>query len=371
MDKKYVWVIVLAVVLIGGFTVLHNQQSVTSVKSSSDQLVVGAIFPLTGPTAQFGEIFKQGLEASLKDSKNIKVIYEDSKGDAPGAVTAFQKLVNVDNVDVIIPILSKATVPLIPLSKEQKVPTILSLVSALSATSKDNDYVYRLFWTANETGVIFAQRIIDAKFTHIGILQAQNEASQSNIDVIKPLLENAGVKVDIETFQDSDIDFKTQLSKLKSENIQALAILTVPAASMKNIVTQAKQLGINVPLYDVLGILLNPGTPEALGQLANNMYTITTPYLTGDYKKDFKDQYQSQAGKELSGFGSFGYDTGILLKYLADQKAFNRESIKQLLSSIKTFEGISSPYIVDDVHDIKPTITKAQYVNGTIQKSDK
>ena len=367
MDKKYIWLILVILILVGGFLILGTKKQINPPK----ELVVGAIFPLTGSTAQFGELFRQGLDASLKDSKNIKIIYEDSGGDAARGVTAFQKLVNVDKVDIVLPIISKVAAPLVPLMREQMVPGIMSLVATNSATSKDNNYVYRLFWTADETGIIFAQRIIDAGFTNVGLLQAKNEVSQSNIDVIRPLLEKAGVKVSIETFQDPDTDFKTQLSKLKSENIQALGILTIPPVSMKNIITQTKQLDINIPLYDILSVFLNPGVPEMLGSLANNIYTIATPYLIGDYKKDFKDQYQSQTGKELTGYSSIGYDMGTLLKYLVDQKAFDRNSITQVLADMKSFEGISSPYIIDDMHNIKPTISKAQYINGVIQKSEK
>ena len=367
MDKKYIWLILVILILVGGFLILGTKKQI----KPPEELVVGAIFPLTGSTAQFGELFRQGLDASLKDSKNIKIIYEDSGGDAARGVTAFQKLVNVDKVDIVLPIISKVAAPLVPLMREQMVPGIMSLVATNSATSKDNNYVYRLFWTADETGIIFAQRIIDAGFTNVGLLQAKNEVSQSNIDVIKPLLEKAGVKVSIETFQDPDTDFKTQLSKLKSENIQALGILTIPPVSMKNIITQTKQLDINIPLYDILSVFLNPGVPEMLGSLANNIYTIATPYLIGDYKKDFKDQYQSQTGKELTGYSSIGYDMGTLLKYLVDQKAFDRNSITQVLADMKSFEGISSPYIIDDMHNIKLTISKAQYINGVIQKSEK
>jgi len=380
-EKKWIIgaVIVVAVVVIGyiffgipDVTILTKSTIIDKKETigKSNILTVGAILPMTGPTAQFGEIFKTGLDAGLAGNSQIKVIYEDSKSDAVGAVAAFQKLVNIDKVDVIVSILSKTSVPLVPIAKENKIPLIISLVAATNTTSPDNDYVYRLFWGASKTANLFVDRIADQKITRVALLQGKNEAAQSNADIIIPQLEIAGIKVAYQTFQDSDTDFRTQLAKAKQAQPEVVAILSVPASQWKNIITQVKELGITVPIYDLFGVFQNPGTPEALGMLADGVYTIATPFHVGEYGSEVKAELAKKNIK-LNGLTSFGYDTASLIKDFVKNKVMERESIVQYMKNLRSFNGISSPYTVDDAHNIEPTIIRAQYINGAVVKSEK
>ncbi len=367
--KKQNLFIGLAVIIIIVLVVIFSHKGE---KAADDHiLTVGAALPLSGPTAQFGEIFKDGLEKGLAGDPNIKVIYEDSKGDATGATAAFQKLVTVDHVDLVISNLSKPSVPLVPLAKQSKVPLLFSLVAAQTATNKDNDYAYRIFWTTEQTGNSFADRVIEQGIKSVAVLQAKDEASQLNADTIIPRLEAAGIKVTYETFQGTDTDFRTQLLKVKEANPDVLAIITVPAGQWKNLVTQIHDAGISKPIYDVLGVFLNPGTPEALGDLANGVYTITTPFALGDYHAEEKAEIIKATGKEPAGYTPLGYDTASMLKQMVAANATDRSSIVNFLKGLKSFDGITSTYTVDDSHNISAAFVRAQFVNGKTIKSDK
>ena len=357
-------IIIILAVMFGGKGKKDQTQNGT------ESLKVGLVLPLTGPTADFGEIFKDGIENAMKDRTDIKLIYEDSKSDPAGALSAFQKTTSVDNVDLVISVLSKTSIPLVSVAKEQKVPLLFSLVAAKTATSPDNDYAYRIFWTSDVTGKLFADRMIAQKVKSVGIIYEKNEAVQQNMDVILPALKKAGIAVVSENFNDKDIDFRTQLQKIKQAKPEVFAVLSVPAGNWKNIMTQANEIGLNLPTYDVLGVLLNTGTPEALGKLAENVYTFTTPFNLGLYKPESKQEIVAQFG-EPQGFTSFAFDTASLLKQMADAKVQGREGVVDYLKATKTFDGITSKYTVDSAHNFLPEIIQAQYVDGKIVKSAK
>lgn len=330
-------------------------------------LVVGAILPLSGPLAQFGEIYKSGLDLGFKDYPEIKVIYEDSKGDPNTATAAFQKLRTVNNADIVVSIISKASMPLAPLAQQNKMPLIASVVAAKNMTSIENDYVYRLFWTSDELSETFLNRVATKDIKHIAILQEKTEVAQSIVDAVVPTLEKNGIKVTLESFNDTETDFKTQLNKIKLQKPEALTVITVAGGNWKNILTQANQLDINVPVYDVLGVFMNPGTPETLGDLAEGVYTVTTPFATGQYKKEFKEQL---GDINSNGYFSYGLDTAMLVSDLYKNNKTNSSDIYNYLKNLKTFEGVTSPYSIDDAHNIKGQAIKAQFINGKLVVSE-
>ena len=69
--RAALWLV--AIVVIAGFWFAWSKQT------PGKTIKVGAIFPLSGANAVYGEMAKKGIELALKgDSSNITVVYEDS-----------------------------------------------------------------------------------------------------------------------------------------------------------------------------------------------------------------------------------------------------------------------------------------------------
>src|SRR3954471_1137199 len=75
------------------------------------ETVIGAAAPLTGPRANLGRYFKQGVDLAVLEinksggvlGKPLKVIYEDDQADNPNvAINAVNKLVKVDKVTAFL-----------------------------------------------------------------------------------------------------------------------------------------------------------------------------------------------------------------------------------------------------------------------------
>ena len=88
-------------------------------------LKVGVIAPLSGNAAQYGEETQRILSATLAEinanggynGSDVELIYEDGKCSGSDAVTAFQKLVDIDSVDAIIPFCSSESLAIAPLTE--------------------------------------------------------------------------------------------------------------------------------------------------------------------------------------------------------------------------------------------------------------
>ena len=78
-------------------------------KKEEKEIKIGAVLSLTGKGAKYGEAIKRGIDLALEEVNSepnrkakIKVVYEDSLSEPQKAVSAFNKLIEIDKVPVVI-----------------------------------------------------------------------------------------------------------------------------------------------------------------------------------------------------------------------------------------------------------------------------
>jgi ABC-type branched-subunit amino acid transport system substrate-binding protein len=78
-----------------------NFYSVTAEVAPAALPTVGVILPLSGEAASYGQQFRRGMELNPEYS-SFKLVFEDSKFETKTAVTAFNRLVELDHVNYLI-----------------------------------------------------------------------------------------------------------------------------------------------------------------------------------------------------------------------------------------------------------------------------
>lgn len=89
----------------------------------------GAILPLTGTAANYGELMKRGITIGLEEctatagatAPRLEVIIEDSKSVPKDGVSAMQKLLQIDKVSVVMPALSSVVLACAPIAEQNHV----------------------------------------------------------------------------------------------------------------------------------------------------------------------------------------------------------------------------------------------------------
>lgn len=103
MNKKVVIVLVIIVAIVG--IMFATKQSSTETPES---LKLGLMLPLSGDYAVAGQNMQKGMELAIEKYKKenpdaiIEVVVEDDAYDATKGVSAYNKLVNLDQVDIIL-----------------------------------------------------------------------------------------------------------------------------------------------------------------------------------------------------------------------------------------------------------------------------
>ncbi|TMH09341.1 MAG: hypothetical protein E6H79_00100 [Betaproteobacteria bacterium] len=220
------------------------------------QVTIGASAPLTGPRAQLGRYYKQGVELALTEineaggvlGKPLTVAFEDDQGDNPNtAMNAVNRLMQVDKVPVFLgPHFSVAQMATQKAYCNGSVVSITG-ASGIPVTNSGCKYVIRVRGDDNiQSKALVAFAMKELKADKIGVLAVNDDFGKTGAQRVAAAIEAAGLKpVAIETHNPQDKDFSAPLARLKAANAQVVVLWThISEAAL--IVRQARQMGLTM-----------------------------------------------------------------------------------------------------------------------------
>src|SRR5947207_2511415 len=100
--------VIVAIIAIGAFVRLRHSGPISP--ANAEPIKIGVVYGFTGGADAWAEYGKKGVDLAVKEinsaggvnGRSLEVIYEDSKTKPAVAVSAFQKLVDIDKVDVVV-----------------------------------------------------------------------------------------------------------------------------------------------------------------------------------------------------------------------------------------------------------------------------
>jgi branched-chain amino acid transport system substrate-binding protein len=198
--------------------------------------------------------------------------------------------------------------------------------------------------------VVFAKYLANIeKVKTLAILYIKNDYSQALANSVQVQFEKEGGKVVAsETGLQGDKDFKTQLTKIKSKNPDALYIPNY-VAEIAQMLEQANQLGIKAKMYSADGFS-QPQIIELAGDLTEGViYTQAAEQPASSVRKNFEAKYEKKWGEKPDAFSLNAYDgTNIILKgilataQVADNKlVIDRDKLRDEVAKTKNYDGAS------------------------------
>ena len=223
----------LSVGLVGGTgsLALAESQGVTD-----NEITIGALGALTGATAFIGGPGRDGIQLAVDrineaggiNGRKLKLVFEHAFTPAE-SVAAAKKLVESDKVFVLI-LASGSTgaAAAADYVREMGVPTY-NIFGATPIIR--NPFAKNVFHSAIPGAEVSGQAMIDRAFDakpetkKIGLLAGTYAFPQANKKAIMPLLENKGVEVVLEEFDQGSRDFTSQLLSFARGRVDAVLIL--------------------------------------------------------------------------------------------------------------------------------------------------
>jgi branched-chain amino acid transport system substrate-binding protein len=262
---------------------------------TAGSIKVGEFASLTGKEATFGQSSHNGTLLAVDQvnaaggvlGKKIELLTEDTQSKEGQSQTVVNKLIARDNAIAILgEVASTRSLEAASVCQQNHVPMI-SPSSTNPDVTKTGDYIFRVCFIDPFQGTVmanFAAKTLKAKRVAI-FTDVKSDYSKGLAKFFKEQhLKNGGTVVAEYDFSGGDTDFKAQLTAIKGANPDAVF---VPGyyTDAALICRQAKQLGLNVPLFGGDGWesdkLVEIGKEAVGGKLLFN----TLPSRCGDGEK--------------------------------------------------------------------------------------
>jgi branched-chain amino acid transport system substrate-binding protein len=326
-------------------------------KASTDEVRIGINAEITGSKPTVGDSCKKAAELlaaqvnkdwgiKVGDKKYlIKLFIEDNEDKAESAAAAAQKLISQNNVLAIIgPNASGNAIPAARICEDAKV-IMISPWSTNPKTTEGKQFVFRACFIDDFQGQVmakFARDHLKAQTAAV-LYDVASEYNKGIAEFFKKFFEEAGGKVvAFESYTKDDKDFSSQLTIIKGAKPNVLFLPNyyneVPLQAQ-----QARRLGLTIPIIgsDSWGSeeLLRLGAQDLEGSYFSTHYA---PDIATETAQKFIREYEIKYGKKPDDVAALTYDAGRLLcAALIQAKTAERQSVREALSSIKEFNGVT------------------------------
>ena len=316
-----------------------------------ETITIGTTGPLTGGAASYGISVKQGAEIAIEEinkaggvklgdkSYNFALQFEDDEASEEKAVTAYNTLLD-KKVDVIMgAVTSGSSLAIADLTMKDNLLQLTPSASAAGITANVN--VFRLCFTDPLQGKMIADYVVNQGYESVAVLY--NNADEYSTGVYEAFKDeltesgNADLLVAEESFVTGDVEFSSQLTKIKATDAK---LIFVPAyyEAAAYIAKQVKDLGVEA---DIVG---SDGWDGVLGQVTDTSVldgiVFLTPFYPSDpnqnvqsFVKAYKEKYNNAVPDQ---FAADSYDSVYVLK-----AAFEKAQSKDTEALIKAMTEIN------------------------------
>jgi ABC-type branched-subunit amino acid transport system substrate-binding protein len=268
---------------------------IQNISAEEKKINLGLIVPLTGPLAFFGQDFVRAAELAQEDHPEIKerinLLWEDSAYDSKQAVSVFNKLVSVDQADVIISFGGPMLSALAPMAEIKKIPFFATEAAKSDCEQKEYCSLFRN--EEDEWGKATWQILRKNGKKNIGIVKNQNQFMNTFVDaIVRNKNDDEKVEIVFDVSPDT-VDLKTNVLQLKSKNFDALGVYLLPG-NHRGFLSALQHINKSFQLFGVDQLLVND-INQGFENLIDGALVIA-PGSIQTYREKFERKHGYSAG---------------------------------------------------------------------------
>src|SRR3954454_16866251 len=326
--------------------------------SAQDKTIkIGGLFPMSGPGSYFGAQDKQGIELALEELNKagvngykFAIQYEDSACSPLPASQAAKRLLDQYKPDIIIgEECSDATLAIMPIVEQAKVPLLTAGSSALKITDPGNPYTFRIMPNEVMQGVDIATNAYNKLNARTAVLLYENtNAGIGNAKVFKDTFEKLGGKIVADIGFGRDVNDFTSIATRAAGAGKADVIPTYTLEGQGLKITQAlAQAGVvkggGGSAIQLGTIWLPFGFEQKAGKAAEGYVRIVQfdPTDQRDLVKNFVKNFKAKFNADPTHLNAHAYDQIMLIADVVKRGAQDAQSIRDTLAQTKNFVGVT------------------------------
>lgn len=361
----------------GLFGTTDTPQSTTGTKTpvaSTEVVKIGAILPLTGPTAYLGEGQQFGINLALSDLKTnkrkVEFIFEDSKGKPDIAVSAAKKLLNLDNVNIQVVSTTGVALATLPVYKQSGKDILVFVSSTLPEITKNYPFAYRVYPTADEETDVLASYVKKQNYKRIGALNVAGQVGEVAIKLLNEKVKSFGSEIiATESFKIGEKDFRVALQKFKELNLDGFFVYPF-STDYPTISKQYDEIGLDIPVLGNLNLAFNNIDKQLTTNFKKNVVFPAPRYFFSKDDQAIKafNEKTKAAGKESSFDIAYYYDmTSILVKAIDNSNSLSAKAIGEAIQKQMPYQGVSGTIRLNENRDTRAEMGLVRYSSDGIK----
>jgi branched-chain amino acid transport system substrate-binding protein len=353
MTKRTFCALLISAGFIGGILA----GSATSLLAADKTIKIGGLFPMSGPGSYFGVQDKQGVELALEQLNKagvngfkFEVQYEDSSCSPLPATQAAKRLLDQFKPDVVIgEECSDATLAVMPLMEQAKVPLLNAGSSAIKITDPGNPWTFRIMPNEVMQGVDIATKAYKQFNARTAVLLHENtNAGIGNANVFAETFTKLGGKVLADIGFGRDVnDFTSIATRVAGlGKVDVIPTYTLEGQGLK--ITQAlAQAGVvkgGGGQSIQLGTIWLPfGFEQKAGKAALGYIRIVQfdPTDQRDVVRKFIEAFKAKYNADPTHLNAHAYDQIMLIADVVRRGGKDAQSIRDGLTATKGFSGVT------------------------------
>jgi branched-chain amino acid transport system substrate-binding protein len=371
-NKKVLHILVIMVLLaIVAIRIYKYYQQV----SDDNVLRIGAVLPLTGNLAFFGEACKEGIilatETFSRENPHHKlaVFFEDSKGTVKDSIAAYNNLKSKTPISMLICISSVSAKAIV--NQDIKELTLLTLVSDPTITL-GNTNVFNMNIDLRQELQAMCNLWVSKKIKNISLIYPKDELGNDAREIILDLAKKYSLTVANEEEVSSSDNINAAVANIISSQSDAVFVSTLGGGAALA-VKRLRELKYHGDIC-VSMAFNSPNIIQQAGDAANGIYICYAPFNLDEENsylafKKFRDLYTERFTKGpdyLSAAYAFCITDIALRTYTTS--GYDIDKTKEMLANLKDAPSIFGGITCSDRRTFYFPIDVGVLDNGTIVK---
>lgn len=309
-----------------------GSESTAAAAGATEEFIIGGMGPTTGANASYGTSVKQGCEIAINEinaaggvtvggtTYSLKLEFADDEATEDKAVSAYNSLMDKNINALVGATTTGCCMAIADLSMADNLLVVTPSGSGVDCVKNPN--AFRICFTdtlQGETLADFAVNEMGAK--NVAVLYSNSSDYGTGIKdgVVSKVQALGGTIVAEEAFGDNDVDFNTQLTKIKGTNAEVLVVCGYYQAATY-ITKQAADMGLDIPFLGcdgwdgVLGTVTDASTVEGAVFLSSFFSADTAENVA-----NFVNEYETAYGATPDQFAADAYDAVYVVKAAMEQ----------------------------------------------------
>ncbi|MFB9220019.1 ABC transporter substrate-binding protein [Kurthia sibirica] len=323
-----------------------------------EEIMIGAIYPKTGPLALLGAESLRGAEVAVDEinakgginGKKIKLVSTDA-GDPNAASIEATRLITKENITLLVGSFSSSiSMPASEVAQRNGALYVELGAVADPITERGYESVLRVNPRSSDGIVVqfeFLEKVIAKKLNkhlkdiRLGLMYEDSAFGTTGTELFLKRAKKEGLNiVSNQSYSATSNDLSSVILNLKKSKPDVV-IATSYIADAILLTKQAKELGYDYPLFfPAGGGFVLPDYEKAVGELANGQFNTVLPEinLNKDFTvglENFKKLYEKKFKKEAQSGYSLANYVGMKVVFEAIEKAKSSDAKKVRAAAMK------------------------------------